>query len=82
MSINVPEKLSKQEYNDLLNNLKKYDLTKYTDLIKENYKKPKGETEYSLKDDITEPVHINLDYVLKRMSDKQIFDNLQEIART
>lgn len=25
MSINVPEKLSKQEYNDLLNNLKKYD---------------------------------------------------------
>lgn len=49
MSINVPEKLSKQEYNGLLNDLKKFDLTKYTDLIKENYKKPKGETEYSLK---------------------------------
>ena len=42
MSINVPEKLSKQEYNGLLNDLKKFDLTKYTDLIKENYKKPKG----------------------------------------
>ena len=81
MSINVPEKLSKQEYNDLLNDLKKYDLTKYTDLIKENYKKPKGETEYSLKDGIAEPIRINLDYVLKRMSDKQAFDNLQEIAR-
>lgn len=28
MSINVPEKLSKQEYNGLLNDLKKFDLTK------------------------------------------------------
>lgn len=81
MSINVPEKLSKQEYNGLLNDLKKFDLTKYTDLIKENYKKPKGETEYSLKDGIAEPIRINLDYVLKRISDKQVFDNLQEIAR-
>lgn len=62
MSINVPEKLSKQEYNGLLNDLKKFDLTKYTDLIKENYKKPKGETEYSLKDGIAEPIRINLDY--------------------
>ena len=77
MSINVPEKLSKKEYNELLNDLKKYDLTKYIDLIKDNYKKPKGETEYSLKDSIVEPVRINLDYVLKRISDKQIFDNLQ-----
>lgn len=50
MSLNVPEKLSKQEYNGLLNDLKKFDLTKYTDLIKENYKRPKGETEYSLKE--------------------------------
>ena len=39
MSINVPEKLSKKEYNELLNDLQKYDLTKYTDLIKDNYKK-------------------------------------------
>ena len=81
MSINIPERLSKQEYNNLLNGLKKNDLTKYTDLIKENYKKPKGETEYSLKNSIEEPVRISLDYVLKRMSDKQAFDNLQEIAR-
>ena len=71
MSINVPEKLSKQEYNGLLNDLKKFDLTKYTDLIKENYKKPKGETEYSLKDGIAEPIRINLDYVLKRISDEE-----------
>ena len=81
MSINVPERLSKQEYNGLLNGLQKHDLTKYAYLIKENYKKPKGETEYSLKDNIEEPVRINLDYVFKRMSDKQEFDSLQETAR-
>ncbi len=81
MSINVPERLSKREYNNLLNRLKKYDLTKYTDLIKENYKKTKGETEYSLKDGIEDLVRINLDYVLKRMSVKQTFVSLQEIAR-
>ena len=81
MSINVPEKLSKQEYNELLNSLKECDLTKYTDLIKENYKKPKGEMEYSLKNGIGEPVRIDLDYVLKRISNKQAFDTLQEIAR-
>ena len=81
MSINIPERLSKQEYSYFLNGLKNCDLTKYTDLIKENYKKPKGETEYFLKDNIEEPVRINLDYVLKRMSDKQEFDSLREIAR-
>ena len=81
MSVNVPERLSKQEYNGLLNGLQKYDLTKYTKLIRENYKKPKGETEYSLKENIEESVRINLDYVFKRMSDKQEFDSLQEIAR-
>lgn len=41
MSINVPEKLSKQEYNGLLNDLKKFDLTKYTDLIKKIIKSQK-----------------------------------------
>lgn len=81
MSVNIPERLSKKEYNHLLNGLKDCGLTKYTDLIRENYKKPKGETEYSLKDNIEEPVRANLDYVFKRMSDKQEFDSLQEIAR-
>ena len=58
-----------------LTNFKKYAMM---GLIR---KKPKGETDYSLKDGIAELVRINLDYVLKRMSDKQIFDNLQEIAQ-
>lgn len=81
MSINVPEKLSKKEYTDILNSLQKYELTKYSDLFKENYKKPKGETEYFLKDSIDELVRIRLYYALKRMSNKQEFEDLQEIAR-
>ena len=36
MSISVPEKLSKKEYNDLLNVLRDNDLTNYVNLIKEN----------------------------------------------
>ena len=81
MSISVPEKLSKKEYTDILNSLQKYELTKYSDLFKENYKKPKGETEYFLKDSIDELVRIRLYYALKRMSNKQEFEDLQEIAR-
>lgn len=81
MRMNVPERLSKKEYTDILNSLQKYELTKYTDLFKENYKKPKGETEYFLKDSIDEPDRIKLYYALKRMSDKQEFENLKEIAQ-
>ena len=38
MSINIPDKLSKQDYNRLINYLKDNELTKYTEFIKENYK--------------------------------------------
>ena len=45
MSIKVPEKFSKKEFNQLTNYLKDHELTKYIELVKENYKKPKGGTE-------------------------------------
>lgn len=81
MSVNIPEKLSKKEYNQLINQLKDSELTKYTELMKENYKKPRGETEYLLKANLDMPVRINLDYVFKRISDKQQFSSLEEIAQ-
>lgn len=81
MSISVPEKLSKKEYNDLLNGLRANDLTNYVNLIKENYKRPKGAIEYCLNSSIDEPDRIKLYYVLKRMSNKQEFENLKEIAQ-
>lgn len=81
MSISVPEKLSKKEYNDLLNVLRDNDLTNYVNLIKENYKRPKGGIEYCLNGSIDEPDRIKLYYALKRMSNKQEFENLKEIAQ-
>ena len=63
MSIKVPEKFSKKEFNQLTNYLKDHELTKYIELVKENYKKPKGGTEYFLKNDADTPALINLDYV-------------------
>ncbi len=79
MSIKVPEKFSKKEFNQLTNYLKDHELTKYIELVKENYKKPKGGTEYFLKNDADTPALINLDYVFKRIGEKQ-FDSLEEIA--
>ena len=81
MSISVPEKLSKKEYNDLLNGLRDNDLTNYVNLIKENYKRSKGGIEYCLNGNIDEPDRIKLYYAFKRMSNKQEFENLKEIAQ-
>jgi len=80
MSINIPDKLSKQDYNRLINYLKDNELTKYTEFIKENYKKPKGSSEYSLKYSVEAAVLNKLDYVFKRIGNKQ-FDSLEEIAQ-
>lgn len=80
--MNIPEKLSKAEYNDLLNSLKEYDLTKYTGLIRDNYKKHRieSEIEYILKSDIDLSLRKTLDYVFKRIMNKKPFNNLEEIA--
>ena len=72
MSVNVPERLSKQEYNGLLNGLQKYDLTKYTRLIRENYKKPKGETEYSLKENIEEGIEYDPEKERKLLETEEV----------
>ena len=49
MSINIPEKYSKEEFNKLMNKtLKGNDFSQYQALFRESYKKPqKGATEYS-----------------------------------
>ena len=80
MSIKVPDKLSKKEFGLLLNKLREYELTKYTNVVKENYKKPKGGTEYFLKENIETSMLDKLDYLFKRMGNKQ-FDSLEEIAQ-
>lgn len=82
MSVTIPEKLSKDEYRTLLNQLKELESPKYGALIKELYRKPRGETDYSLKDGADPAERAVLDYAFRRTSKKkQPFDSLEEIAR-
>lgn len=81
MSIKIPDKISREEFNKLTNKkLNTSDFRQYISIIKENYKKPRGGTEYFLKEGLSEQVLIRLDYVFKRIGDRQ-FDSLEEIAR-
>lgn len=80
MSINVPTKFTKDEFSKLTNKkLNKDELQQHKRLFLDNYKKPKGTTEYTLKDDVSPEVLKKLDFVLKRVDDKH-FDSLKEIA--
>ena len=81
MSINIPEKYSKEEFNKLMNKtLKGNDFSQYQALFRESYKKPpKGATEYQLKDGISIDVKKKIDYVLKRVGGGR-FDTLKDVA--
>lgn len=81
MSINIPDKFTKEEYNKLINKkLNTSDLGRYKNDIKENYKRPKGGTEYFLNESLSEEVQERLDYIFKRIGDKQ-FDSLKNVAK-
>lgn len=81
MSINIPDKLTKEEYNKLIDKkLNTSDLGRYKNDIKENYKRPKGDTEFFLNEGLSEEVQERLDYIFKRIGDKQ-FDSLKDVAK-
>lgn len=81
MSINIPDKLTKEEYNKLINKkLNTSDLGRYKSDIKENYKRLKGGTEFFLNEGLSEEVQERLDYIFKRIGDKQ-FDSLKDVAK-
>lgn len=82
MSINIPDKYTKEEFNKIINKtLRGDDFSQYQALFKESYKKQKtnGETEYQLKDGISVDAKKKIDYVLKRVGDGR-FDTLKDIA--
>lgn len=80
MSVNIPDKFSKEEFNKLINQtLTGNDFEQYKALFKENYKKPKGATEYQLRESISPDAKKKIDYVLKRIGDGR-FNTLGEIA--
>ncbi len=80
MSINVPIKFSKDEFNKLINKkLNNDNFRHYQIMFTDSYKRPKGSVEYSLKEGLSTEVLTKLDFILKRIGDKQ-FDSLKDIA--
>lgn len=80
MSINIPDKFSKEDFSKLTNKkLNTDDFQQYKKVIIENYKKPRGSVEYSLKEDISPEVLAKIDFILKRVGNKE-FDSINEIA--
>jgi len=80
MSINLPAKFSKEEFKKLTGKkLDNDEFQQYIKLFTENYKCPKGAEEYSLKEGLSDELRAKLDYVLKRIGDKQ-FDSINDIA--
>ncbi len=79
-SINIPAKFTKEEFGRLTNKtLNNNDFQQYKKIITENYKKAKGSIEYTLKDDISSEVLVKIDFILKRVGNKE-FDSVKEIA--
>lgn len=80
MSINVPDKFTKEDFSKLTNKkLNNDDFQQYKKIISENYKKPRGSVEYSLKEGISPEVLAKIDFILKRVGNKE-FDSVKEIA--
>lgn len=80
MSINVPDKFSKEEFSKLTNKkLNNDDFQQYKKIISENYKKLRGSVEYNLKEGVSHEVLAKIDFILKRVGNKE-FDSIKEIA--
>lgn len=80
MSINVPARFTKEEFSKLTNKkLNNNDFQQYKKIITENYKKARGSEEYTLKDGISPEALVKIDFILKRIGNKE-FDSIKEIA--
>lgn len=80
MSINVPARFTKEEFNKLTNKkLNNDNFQQYKKIITENYRKARGSAEYTLKDGISAEALVKIDFILKRVGDKE-FDSIKEIA--
>lgn len=81
MSISVPSKFTKDEFNKLINKqLNNNDFQQYKRLFADNYKRPKGATEYILKEGVSTELLVKLDFVLKRIDANKQFDSIKGIA--
>lgn len=82
MSIRVPEKLTEVEFNNLKNKkLNNDNFRQYRRLFTDNYKKPRGATEHTLKEGLSEQELVKIDYVLKRIGYNNQYDSLEDISK-
>jgi len=80
MSISVPVSFTKEEFMILTNKkLNGKDFEQYKKLFTSNYKKQKDTSEYVLKEGVSPEVLKRIDYVLKRIGDRN-FETLNDIA--
>lgn len=81
MSINVPGKFTKDEFDKLIKSkLNNNEFQQYISLFTCNYKRPKGETDYYLKSNVLDDDLSKIDYVLKRLGMIQ-FETLADMAK-
>ena len=82
MRINVPGKITEVEFNNLKNKkLNNDNFRQYQRLFTDNYKKPRGAVEHTLKEGLSEQELVKIDYVLKRIGYNNQYDTLEDISK-
>lgn len=82
MSINVPAKFTDAEFKNLKNKeLNNDNFRQYQRLFTDNYKKPRGADEYTLKYGLSQEILVKVDYVLKRIGYNNRYDTLEDISK-
>lgn len=80
MSLNIPKSFTKEEFQKLTNKTLGNDESQhYKKIITENYKKDKTSGNYILKENISQELLVNIDFIFKRIGHKK-FSSIKEIA--
>ncbi|WP_299026305.1 AAA family ATPase [uncultured Campylobacter sp.] len=80
MSINIPSSITEQEFKKLTNKtLGNDEFQHYKKIITENYKKDKTSGNYILKENVSQELLVNIDFIFKRIGHKK-FSSIKEIA--
>ena len=80
MSINIPSSFTREEFQKLTNKtLCNDEFQHYQKIITESYKKDKTSGNYILKENVSQELLVNIDFIFKRIGHKK-FSSIKEIA--
>ena len=80
MNINIPSSFTREEFQKLTNKtLGNDEFQHYKKIITENYKKDKTSGNYILKENVSQELLVNIDFIFKRIGHKK-FSSIKEIA--